>query len=61
MTIGLALIILFILPNFPSDAWFLTPEQRILAVRRLTADVGVVDENDPNGKHMCEIRVSLLT
>jgi hypothetical protein len=49
MTIGFALIILFILPNYPSDAWFLTPEERLIAVKRLTIDVGVVDENDPNG------------
>lgn len=50
VTIGAAGVIVLILPNFPANAPFLTPEQRLIAVRRLAEDVGTVDEDDPNAK-----------
>lgn len=47
VTVGMAAVILFILPNFPSDARFLTAEERLIAVRRLAEDTGEADEDEP--------------
>lgn len=46
ITVGAAAVILLILPNFPHNAYFLTPEERVFAVRRVTEDNGQVDKDD---------------
>ncbi|KAL7005220.1 hypothetical protein EMMF5_005192 [Cystobasidiomycetes sp. EMM_F5] len=46
ITVGAAVVIALILPNFPHNAYFLTAEERLFAVRRVTEDLGQVDQDD---------------
>lgn len=46
MTIGVAVLAIFILPDWPATTKWLTPRERALAVRRLARDAGgIEDEN----------------
>lgn len=45
ITIGIAIIASFILPNFPSTTKWLSPEERQIAQWRLEVDVGEADEH----------------
>jgi hypothetical protein len=44
MTIGVAVIAMFILPDWPATTKWLTPRERALAVRRLARDAGGVED-----------------
>ncbi|RUO95834.1 major facilitator superfamily domain-containing protein [Jimgerdemannia flammicorona] len=44
-TIILAIVLVFILPDSPEKAKFLTEEERSYAIRRLSADAGVAHDN----------------
>ncbi|KAF8307521.1 MFS general substrate transporter [Clavulina sp. PMI_390] len=45
-TCGIAVFIALLLPNFPGNAYFLTPEERKWAVHRIVMDGGQVDDDD---------------
>jgi sugar phosphate permease len=44
MTVVVALVAMFVLPDFPSTTIWLTPAERRLAELRMEEDTGVVDE-----------------
>ena len=44
MTVAVAIIAMFTLPDFPSTTKWLTPAERRLAELRMEGDAGVVDE-----------------
>ncbi|GLB33759.1 putative major facilitator superfamily protein [Lyophyllum shimeji] len=44
LTIGIAVLAIFILPDFPANSRWLSPQERALAMRRMEEDVGVGDE-----------------
>ncbi|KAI4520838.1 MFS general substrate transporter, partial [Schizophyllum commune Loenen D] len=46
LTMAVAVIAIFILPDFPSTTRWLTPEERALALRRMAEDVGVGDQDE---------------
>ena len=43
---AVAVLAIFILPDFPSTTRWLTPEERALALRRMAEDVGVGDQDE---------------
>ncbi|KAK6365147.1 hypothetical protein LTS17_011625 [Exophiala oligosperma] len=45
MTVGFAVIAVFILPNYPHNTWWITGEERIVAKWRLIDDVGEADDS----------------
>jgi sugar phosphate permease len=45
LTVFVAIVAIFILPDFPATSRFLTPQERALAEKRMAEDVGVGDEN----------------
>lgn len=51
VTIGIAAIAFFILPNFPRTTTWLTEEERQLAVWRLQEDIGVDDWTSSEDQH----------
>jgi len=57
-TVAVAIIAMFVLPDFPATTKWLTPAERRLAELRMEEDAGVVDEvSDRN----CLVMSSLLT
>ena len=46
---AVAVLAIFILPDFPSTTRWLTPEERALALRRMAEDVGVGDQDETEG------------
>ncbi|KAJ6614290.1 major facilitator superfamily domain-containing protein [Mycena sp. CBHHK59/15] len=46
LTIFIAVVAIFILPDFPTNSKWLTPEERELALLRMKEDVGVGDQNE---------------
>lgn len=42
----MAIIAIFVLPDFPTTTRWLTPQERALAIRRMEEDVGVGDEQE---------------
>lgn len=50
LTIAVAVIAIFILPDFPSNSRWLSPEERALAMRRMEEDAGVGDEGETEGQ-----------
>ncbi|KAG5646602.1 hypothetical protein DXG03_002906 [Asterophora parasitica] len=50
LTIGVAVIALFVLPDFPATSRWLSPEERALAIRRMEEDAGVGDEGETEGQ-----------
>ncbi|KAF9534880.1 MFS general substrate transporter [Crepidotus variabilis] len=44
LTIGIAVLAIFVLPDFPTTTRWLSDEERALAIRRMEEDVGVGDE-----------------
>jgi MFS family permease len=46
LTIGIATLAIFILPDFPATTKWLTPQERALAMRRMEEDAGVGDEDE---------------
>ena len=64
MTFGVALIAIFLLPDFPLTTWWLTPEERQLANDRIERDtVGIEpSKGSKDGflQAICEPRLYLL-
>ncbi|KAJ9091883.1 hypothetical protein QFC19_008909 [Naganishia cerealis] len=48
MTIGVAILAIFILPDWPATTKWLTPRERALAVRRLAKDAGGIEDENGN-------------
>ncbi|KAF9452505.1 MFS general substrate transporter [Macrolepiota fuliginosa MF-IS2] len=46
LTIGVAILAIFILPDFPTTTRWLSPQERALAIRRMEEDAGVGDEQE---------------
>ena len=46
LTMAVAVLAIFILPDFPHNTRGLTPRERALAMRRMEEDVGVGDEDE---------------
>ncbi|KAF8639444.1 hypothetical protein AX16_010299 [Volvariella volvacea WC 439] len=46
ITIAVAVVAIFVLPDFPTTTRWLTPEERALALRRMEEDVGVGDQDE---------------
>lgn len=46
MTIFIAVVAIFVLPDFPSTTKWLTPLERKLALQRMSEDVGVGDQDE---------------
>ncbi|PVG04130.1 MFS general substrate transporter [Serendipita vermifera] len=49
LTVAVAIVAVFILPDFPATTRWLTPEERRLAEMRMEEDAGVGDEEDKQG------------
>ncbi|KAJ6520948.1 MFS general substrate transporter [Mycena capillaripes] len=45
-TVAVAIIAIFVLPDFPATSKWLTPEERSLALLRMTEDAGVGDQSE---------------
>ncbi|KAF6749940.1 sugar transporter [Ephemerocybe angulata] len=50
LTIAVALLAVFILPDFPATTKWLSPEERALAMKRMEEDAGVGDEDQTEGR-----------
>jgi hypothetical protein len=50
LTVLVALVAIFVLPDFPSTSRFLTPLERRLALKRMEEDVGVGDNDETESK-----------
>lgn len=50
LTIAVALLAVFILPDFPATSKWLSPEERSLAMKRMEEDAGVGDEDQAEGR-----------
>ncbi|KAM6503146.1 Major facilitator superfamily domain containing protein [Amanita muscaria] len=49
LTIFVAIVSIFVLPDFPMTTRWLSPQERALALKRMEEDTGVGDEGDGNG------------
>lgn len=49
MTIAIAIIAIFVLPDFPTTTKWLSSQERALAIRRMEEDAGVGDEEQTEG------------
>jgi sugar phosphate permease len=49
LTIGIAIAAIFILPDFPTNTRWLSPQERALALRRMEEDAGVGDQEETEG------------
>ena len=38
LTSGFSILVFFVIPTGPESAWFFTPEERVLSVRRIALD-----------------------
>ncbi|KAI0787159.1 MFS general substrate transporter [Irpex lacteus] len=62
MTIFVAFCAIFILPDFPSTSWrWLSPEEVLLAERRMAEDVGVGDEGETEGQGQLHSLISAVS
>ncbi|KAG6919397.1 hypothetical protein DXG01_006280 [Tephrocybe rancida] len=50
LTIAVAAVAIFVLPDFPTNTRWLSPEERALAIRRMEEDAGVGDEEQTEGQ-----------
>ncbi|KAF5387819.1 hypothetical protein D9615_000371 [Tricholomella constricta] len=50
ITIAVAVIAILILPDFPANSRWLSPQERALAIRRMEEDAGVGDEGETEGQ-----------
>lgn len=46
LTIAIAIIAIFVLPDFPTTTRWLSPQERALAIKRMEEDAGVGDEQE---------------
>lgn len=46
LTIAIAVVAIFVLPDFPATTKWLTPQERALALKRLEEDVGPSDQDE---------------
>ncbi|XP_006460061.1 hypothetical protein AGABI2DRAFT_202707 [Agaricus bisporus var. bisporus H97] len=51
LTMAIAVISIFVLPDFPTTTRWLSPEERALALKRMEEDAGVGDENETEHGH----------
>jgi hypothetical protein len=50
ITVAVAILAIFILPDFPSTSRFLSPQERALAIKRMEEDAGGInDEEETEG------------
>ena len=49
LTIFIAALAIFILPDFPTTTSWLSPQERALAIKRMEEDVGVGDQEETKG------------
>jgi len=49
LTITIAVVAMFILPDFPTTTRWLSPQERTLAMRRMEEDAGVGDQEETEG------------
>lgn len=60
LTVFVAVVAIFILPDFPTNTKWLSPEERELALLRMTEDAGVGDESETErGGHMTGIFLAI--
>ncbi|KAJ7368255.1 MFS general substrate transporter [Mycena albidolilacea] len=60
LTIFVAVCAIFILPDFPATSKWLTPEERELAMLRMTEDAGVGDQNETETEgHLGGLRMAV--
>ncbi|KAG6814214.1 hypothetical protein H0H92_000891 [Tricholoma furcatifolium] len=50
LTVAISIIVIFVLPDFPTNTRSLSPEERALAIRRMEEDAGVGDEEETEGE-----------
>lgn len=50
MTIAVAVLAIFVLPDFPANTRWLSAEERALALRRMEEDAGVGDDEQTEGQ-----------
>ncbi|KAG6900939.1 hypothetical protein C0993_004376 [Termitomyces sp. T159_Od127] len=50
LTIAIAVLAIFVLPDFPANTRWLSAEERALALRRMEEDAGVGDEEETEGQ-----------
>ncbi|PFH46169.1 hypothetical protein AMATHDRAFT_77797 [Amanita thiersii Skay4041] len=50
LTVFIAMLAIFILPDFPATDRYLTPQERALAMKRMEEDVGIGDEAETEGQ-----------
>ncbi|KAJ7228713.1 MFS general substrate transporter [Mycena pura] len=61
LTVFVAILAIFILPDFPTTSKWLTPEEHELALLRMTEDAGVGDQNETEtGGPLHGLRLALL-
>lgn len=48
---AIAIVAIFVLPDFPRTTKWLSPRERALAIRRMEEDAGVGDEEQTEGHH----------
>jgi len=61
LTVGIAILAIFILPDFPSTTRWLSPQERALAIKRMTEDEGVGDQDETEtGGHAAGLKMALL-
>ena len=46
---GIAVVAIFVLPDFPTTTRWLSPQERALAIRRMEEDAGVGDQGETEG------------
>ena len=51
ITITIAIIAIFVLPDFPTTTKWLSSQERALAIRRMEEDAGVGDEEQTEGQY----------
>jgi MFS family permease len=61
LTIAVAIIAIFILPDFPTTTRWLSQEERALAIRRAEEDAGVGDEAEPESPGHASGLISAIT
>lgn len=61
MTVFLAVICTFIIPDFPHNDRWLTPDERALAQKRLTLETGEADADDDSTMSLGRVVLLCLT
>ncbi|KAF9006428.1 MFS general substrate transporter [Cyathus striatus] len=59
LTVAIAIIAIFVLPDFPTTTRWLTPQERALAMRRMEEDAGIGDEEQTEAGHVSGLWMAL--